>query len=150
MSNDGEKPPEVVGGEVVSIEDARKKAEEKAAQVGETPAATPEPLNNALQPIMAAIARELAGLAGPDGTVKIDGLSEDEQQKAKTAALLRGLGQGLGEVLGQALGKWADKVNLNFSVADANGKETEKIEHTPIRSTPPEPPPGADDPNKKS
>jgi hypothetical protein len=155
MANDDEKPPEPVGGEVVSIEDARnKKAEEKAAGGEATPAppAGPDVLGNALQPIMAAIARELAGLAGPDGNIKINSLSDDEQAKAKTQALLRGLGQGLGDVLAQALGKWADKVDLKFSVADSNPKgDAPKIEHTPIRSTPAdEPPPGDDDPSKKS
>jgi len=67
---------------------------------------------------MVAIARELAGMAGPDGTVKLDALSADEQAKAKTQALLRGLGQGLGDVLAQALSKWADKVDLKFTVGD--------------------------------
>ena len=100
--DDKEDPPE--GGEVVSIEDARKRAEGKSE--GSAPAAS-EPVANALQPIMAAIARELAGLAGPDGVVRLDGMNQDEATKAKTQALLRGLGQGLGEVLSQALGKWA-------------------------------------------
>src|SRR3954470_6997279 len=109
MSENDEKPPE--GGEIVSLDEVRqsKTAEAKPAE-GE--AKPPDAVGNALQPIMATIARELAGLAGPDGTVKLDSLNADEQQKAKTQALLRGLGQGLGEVLAQAMGKWADKVNL--------------------------------------
>jgi hypothetical protein len=133
MSENDEKPP--TGGDVVSIEDARKKAEEKK----DPPA--PDPLGSALQPIMAAIARELAGLAGPDGKVDLTNLSADEQSKAKTQALLRGLGQGLGEVLAQAMSKWADGVDLKLTPAPPAGK----IEPTPVRT----PPPGADDPTKK-
>jgi hypothetical protein len=152
MSDNDEKPPE--GAEIVSLDEARQRAEEKAgakaeAAPGEAKAA--DPLGNALQPIMAAIARELAGLAGPDGTVKLDQLSDDDQSKAKTQALLRGLGQGLGDVLAQALGKWADKVNLNFTVAPPEGGGGgPQIQSTPVRT--PEPPaPGApDDPSKKS
>jgi hypothetical protein len=149
MSENDEKPPE--GGEIVSLDEARLKAEAKAAEAkpeGEAKAA--DPANNPLQPIMAAIARELAGLAGPDGTVKLDSLSADEQQKAKTQALLRGLGQGLGDVLAQALGKWADKVNLNFTTAPPASTDTgPTIEATPVRT--PEPAPGApEDPTKKS
>ena len=147
MSENDEKPPE--GGEIVSLDEVRQsKSAEARPQEGE--AKPPDPLGNALQPIMAAIARELAGLAGPDGTVKLDALSADEQQKAKTQALLRGLGQGLGDVLAQALGKWADKVNLNFTVAPpAGGESAPEIKSTPIRT--PEPTPGApEDPTKKS
>src|SRR6185295_2489880 len=130
--------------EIVSIEDARKKAEEKTQQ---PPAA--DPLGGALQPIMAAIARELAGLAGPDGKVDINGLSQDEASKAKTQALLRGLGQGLGDVLAQALSKWADKVDLNFTVAPPEDGGGPEIKSTPVRS--PDPAPGApEDPTKKS
>jgi hypothetical protein len=142
MSENDEKPPE--GGEVVSIEEARKKAEEKKDPQQPSADAPADALGGALQPIMAAIARELAGLAGPDGKVNLDGLSADDQSKAKTQALLRGLGQGLGEVLAQAMTKWADKVDLNFTVPGDGAK----IEATPVR-TPKEPPPGADDPTKK-
>ena len=151
--NNDEKPPE--GGEIVSIEDARKKAEEKGQQQATPPAAPADPLGGALQPIMAAIARELAGLAGPDGKVDINSLPQDEASKAKTQALLRGLGQGLGDVLAQALSKWADKVDLKFDVG-APGSPGVEIKSTPVRSPhnseadPPTPPPGADDPTKKS
>jgi hypothetical protein len=144
--SENEKPPE--GGEIVSLDEARQKAEAKSAEAQAGEAKPPDPLGNALQPIMAAIARELAGLAGPDGKVNIDALSPDEQQKLKTQALLRGLGQGLGDVLSQALGKWADKVNLNFTTAPP---ADDKIEPTPVHT--PEPTPGAppvDDPTKKS
>jgi hypothetical protein len=146
MSENDEKPPE--GGEIVSLDEARQKAEANKTEAAPPDPAQPNPLNNALQPIMAAIARELAGLAGPDGSIKLDQLSEDEQTKAKTQALLRGLGQGLGDVLAQALGKWADKVNLNFTTAPP---AENKIESTPIRSEKAPPgAPGADDPTKKS
>jgi hypothetical protein len=132
--------------EVVSIEDARKRAEGK--QTEEAAPAAADPAANPLQPIMAAIARELAGLAGPDGQIKIDGNSPDAESQAKTQALLRGIGQGLGEVLAQALSKWAGgKVNLNFVTAPGEEKP-QAIPATPIRA--PEPPPGADDPTKKS
>jgi len=138
--------------EVVSIEDARKRAEEKQTQEA-APAAPAggDPAANPLQPIMAAIARELAGLAGPDGQIKIDGNNPDAEAQAKTQALLRGLGQGLGEVLAQALSKWAGgKVNLNFTTAPSEEKPP-SIQPTPIRAPePPSPPPGADDPTKKS
>jgi hypothetical protein len=140
--------------EVVSIEDARKRAEEKQTSEAAPPspgtAGADPAANNPLQPIMAAIARELAGLAGPDGTVKIDGNNPDAEAQAKTQALLRGIGQGLGEVLAQALSKWAGgKVNLNFTTAPNDEKPA--IPSTPIRSAePPSAPPGADDPTKKS
>jgi hypothetical protein len=151
MSENDEKPVDRGVGEIVSLDEARQKAEAHKAEANEPQPeapAQPNPLNNALQPIMAAIARELAGLAGPDGTIKLDQLSEDEQTKAKTAALLRGLGQGLGDVLAQALGKWADKVNLNFTTAPP---AESKIESTPIRSEQAPPgAPGAEDPTKKS
>jgi hypothetical protein len=142
MSENDEKPPE--GGEIVSLDEVRQaKAEEK--QDAPKP---PDPLGNALQPIMAAIARELAGLAGADGTVKLDQMSQDEQAKIKTQALLRGLGQGLGDVLAQALGKWADKVNLNFTMAPED--KGPKIETTPVRTPPTPGAPPVDDPDKKS
>jgi hypothetical protein len=150
MSENEEKPPE--GGEIVSLDEARQKAEARSAETADAKPAEGEAkpadqvVNNALQPIMAAIARELAGLAGPDGTVKLDAMSQDQQTKLKTEALLRGLGQGLGDVLAQALGKWADKVNLNFTVAPPG---EEKVESTPVRT--PDPAPGApEDPTKKS
>jgi len=146
MSENDEKPPE--GGEIVSLDEVRQKAAAADAKSGEE-AKPAEPLANALQPIMAAIARELAGLAGPDRSVKLDALSTDEQNKAKTQALLRGLGQGLGDVLAQALGKWADKVNLNFTVAPPEDGGGPEIKSTPVRS--PDPAPGApEDPTKKS
>ncbi len=95
------------GAPIVSLDDARK---EKAAATG-----TPIKIEGAdaaafLQPVMAAIAKELAGLAGPDGVVRLGG--DDEVSKAKTQAVVRGLGIGLGAAIAEAFGKWAEKVEI--------------------------------------
>ena len=57
---------------------------------------------------MAAIARELAGVADPDGVVRVGG--SDEASRAKTAAVVKGLGIGLGQALAEAFGKYAQKI----------------------------------------
>ena len=98
------------GGEVISLDDARKKAGEAE---GEAPAAGTQQtmtLNGAefLKPVMAAIARELAGVADPDGSVRVGG--SDEASRAKTAAVVKGLGIGLGQALAEAFGKYAQKI----------------------------------------
>ena len=94
------------GGEVISLDDARKKA-------GETDTQQPQQtmtLDGAefLKPVMAAIARELASVADPDGTVRVGGT--DEASRAKTAAVVKGLGIGLGQALAEAFGKYAQKI----------------------------------------
>ena len=104
------KEPKDGGGEVISLDDARKKAGEAE---GETPAAGTQQtvtLNGAefLKPVMAAIARELATVADPDGTVRVGG--SDEASRAKTAAVVKGLGIGLGQALADAFGKYAQKI----------------------------------------
>lgn len=104
------------GGEVVSLDEARRRAEANAGGDGDGAAAGDEAkqrtvtLNGAefLKPVMAAIARELAGVADPDGTVRIGGA--DEASRAKTAAVVKGLGVGLGQALAEAFGKWAEKI----------------------------------------
>ena len=105
---DPKKPED--GGEVISLDDARKKAGEAE---GEAPAAGTQQtmtLNGAefLKPVMAAIARELAGVADPDGSVRVGG--SDEASRAKTAAVVKGLGIGLGQALAEAFGKYAQKI----------------------------------------
>jgi len=94
------------GGEVISLDDARKKA-------GETDTQQPQQtmtLDGAefLKPVMAAIARELASVADPDGVVRVGGT--DEASRAKTAAVVKGLGIGLGQALAEAFGKYAQKI----------------------------------------
>jgi hypothetical protein len=97
-----EKKPPDDGAPIISLDDARKEkltpppAEQNAAAAA------------FMQPIMAAIAKELANLAQPDGTIKLGG--EDEASKAKTAAVVKGIGQGLGAALAEAFGKWAEKI----------------------------------------
>jgi hypothetical protein len=63
---------------------------------------------NPLEPVVTAIAKELAKLADPDGVVRVGG--EDEASRARTAALVRGLGVGLGNALAEAFAKWAEKI----------------------------------------
>ena len=160
---DEKKDPEPTGGEVVSIDEARKRSEEKQQP---TAAAGGDAIGNALQPIMAAIARELAGLAGPDGTIKIDGKTDDEATQAKTQALLRGLGQGLEGTAGagaEQVGQ-QDRFEVQHQRRPAIFHVTgpAAIQPTPIRSEPPaapagapadgtsRAPPGAEDPTKKN
>ena len=157
---DEKKDPEPTGGEVVSIEDARKRSEERSAADGGGGRRRHRQREGSPSWRRS---RELAVWAGPDGTIKIDGMTDDEATKAKTQALLRGLGQGLGDVLAQALSKWGSKIDLKFNVAPAGDSPTgpPAIQPTPIRSEPPAAPagapagapgapPGAEDPTKKN
>jgi len=123
------------GGEVVSLAEARRRAEEHAKTEAAGAATTPQPVDASglLQPIVAAIAMELSKVADADGTVRLGG--EDEAAKQKTAAVLRGLGAGLGAMLGDAFSKWAEKMVTQGQV---------KVETTPA------PPSTTDDPEKKS
>ena len=102
------KDPKDGGGEVISLDDARKKAGESGEGQAEQPQTVT--LNGAefLKPVMAAIARELASVADPDGTVRVGG--SDEASRAKTAAVVKGLGIGLGQALAEAFGKYAQKI----------------------------------------
>jgi hypothetical protein len=118
------------GAEVISIDDARKKAGESDTQ------APPQTMTldggEFLKPVMAAIARELAGVADPDGIVRVGGT--DEASRAKTAAVVKGLGIGLGQALAEAFGKYAQKIET--------GQAT-----PPVTATLEKPPP--DDDEKK-
>jgi len=96
MSDDGKKD-----GEVISLDEARKKAE--GAKPDEAPA---QP--NPFEPVVTAIAVELAKLADKDGVVRVGG--EDDAARARTAAVVRGLGVGIGNALAEAFAKWADKL----------------------------------------
>ncbi|HEX4459413.1 MAG TPA: hypothetical protein VIA18_15645 [Polyangia bacterium] len=113
------KDPKEPGADVVSIEAARLKAQAKDA-TGDPELATPATpvqvdANEFLQPVMAAIARELASVADPDGTVRVGG--SDEASRAKTAAVVKGLGVGLGQALAEAFGKWAQKIEVGAAPA---------------------------------
>ena len=135
------KEPREPGADVVSIEAARRKAEEAKADEGATAADAGSPtvtVNGAefLKPVMAAIARELANVADPDGTVRVGGT--DEASRAKTAAVVKGLGMGLGQALAQAFGKWAEKIETG----EVKGPSVSgSIQTTPSAT--------ADDPDKK-
>jgi hypothetical protein len=94
-------------GELVAIEDARKRAEEKAAAAAPSSPAADEP-PSAGAAIVATIAKELAGLAGPDGVVRLGG--QDAASRERTAAVLKGIGQGIGNAIADAFSKWAEKV----------------------------------------
>ncbi|HWE26426.1 MAG TPA: hypothetical protein VHB97_00410 [Polyangia bacterium] len=122
------------GGEVISLDDARKKSGESETQ----PAPQTMTLNGAelLKPVMAAIARELASVADPDGVVRVGG--SDEASRAKTAAVVKGLGIGLGQVLAEAFGKYAQKI------------ETGQVTPPVTASVANEPPDGDDDEKKPS
>jgi len=100
---------------VVSLDEARKKAAE-GGESGETPTQQVT-INGAefLKPVMAAIARELANVADPDGTVRVGGT--DEASRAKTAAVVKGLGIGLGQALAEAFGKYAQKIETGQAQA---------------------------------
>ena len=102
------KEPKDGGGEVISLDDARKKAGEAEGDAAGTQQTMT--LNGAefLKPVMAAIARELAGVADPDGSVRVGG--SDEASRAKTAAVVMGLGIGLGQALAEVFGKYAQKI----------------------------------------
>src|SRR4051812_486536 len=108
---DPKKPEDGGGGDVVSLDEARKKAAE-SGEAGGDPAAPQQTvtINGAefLKPVMAAIARELANVADPDGTIRVGGT--DEASRAKTAAVVKGLGIGLGQALAEAFGKYAQKI----------------------------------------
>ncbi len=95
------------GGDVISLDEARKKSGEATADGAQQQQVT---INGAefLKPVMAAIARELASVADPDGTVRVGG--SDEASRAKTAAVVKGLGIGLGQALAEAFGKYAQKI----------------------------------------
>jgi hypothetical protein len=157
MANDpekpdgGEAPPE--GGDVVSLDEARKRAEEKQASA--------QPPNPVMQGIMAQIVGELAKLAGPDGKVELGG--GDDASRAKTAAVLRGIGAGLGAALADAFAKWAEKVTVTAEPGDPNATPpapdsptattpttgTTATTTTPTTPTTPTPPAG-DDPKKSN
>ena len=97
MTDDDEKKE----GEVISLDEARKKAE---GQKPDEPAAQPNPF----EPVVTAIAVELAKLADKDGVVRVGG--EDDAARARTAAVVRGLGVGIGNALAEAFAKWAEKI----------------------------------------
>jgi hypothetical protein len=111
------------GGDVISLDEARAKAQE-----GEPGAAPPDgatmTVNGAefLKPVMAAIARELAGVTDSDGQIRIGGA--DEASRAKTAAVVKGLGQGLGQALAEAFGKWAQKIQTGQVPPPVTGTAT--------------------------
>ncbi|HZS42101.1 MAG TPA: hypothetical protein VFF06_34970 [Polyangia bacterium] len=127
------KDPEKPEAEVVSIDDARKRAEERVHGAAE---ATPTPGAAAvLQPVMAAVLKELAGLAGPDGQIKLGG--EDAVARAKTAAVLKGIGAGLGAALAEAFGKWAEKLTQPPAPGAAPDKPADPAKPSDDKPDPP-------------
>jgi len=132
------KEPKGEGGDVVSLDDARKKAEEAKGEGSDEDEVvfehridkTFEKTINLeggefLKPVMAAIARELASVADPDGTIRVGG--SDEASRAKTAAVVKGRGVGLGQALAEAFGKWAQKIETG----EVKGPTIEGAETTP-------------------
>ncbi len=130
--SDGKEPKEP-GGDVVSLDDARKKAEQQVGREEVVFEKTFEKkieldktinLNGAefLKPVMAAIAKELADVADPDGVVRVGG--SDEASRAKTAAVVKGLGIGLGQALAEAFGKYAQKIETGQATAPVSGTIT--------------------------
>jgi hypothetical protein len=104
------KQPEQPEADVVSIEDARRRAAaaDSGAPTDAPPPQLPPGAVTFLRPVMEAIARELAGVPDPEGTARAGG--SDEASRAKTAAVLKGLGLGLGQALAEAFGKWAQRI----------------------------------------
>ena len=124
------KEPKEPGGDVLSLDEARKKADEKAEREEVVFEKTFEKkieidktinLNGGefLKPVMAAIARELASVADPDGVVRVGGT--DEASRAKTAAVVKGLGIGLGQALAEAFGKYAQKIETGQAQPPVTG-----------------------------
>lgn len=124
------KEPKEPEGDVLSLDDARKKADEKAEREEVVFEKTFEKHINVdktinlnggefLKPVMAAIARELASVADPDGVVRVGG--NDEASRAKTAAVVKGLGIGLGQALAEAFGKYAQKIESGQAVPPVSG-----------------------------
>jgi hypothetical protein len=113
------------GAPIVSLDDARK---EKAA-AGQPIKLEGVDAASFLQPVMAAIAKELAGLAGPDGVVRLGG--DDEASKAKTQAVVRGLGIGLGAAIAEAFGKLATKVDIKTEDKTAPSTPSDPAEPDP-------------------
>jgi hypothetical protein len=120
---DPKEPKDEGGGDVVSLDDARKKADEKADEKAEREGKTIN-INGGefLKPVMAAIARELASVADPDGVVRVGG--SDEASRAKTAAVVKGLGIGLGQALAEAFGKYAQKIETGQATPPVTGTIT--------------------------
>ena len=74
-----------------------------------------------LKPVMDAIARELAGVVDPEGAARAGG--SDEASRAKTAAVVKGLGIGLGQALAEAFGKWAQRIETGEAAGPAAGAD---------------------------
>ena len=106
------------GGDVIPLDQARKKPCEGDGAAKPQQTVT---INGAefLKPVMAAIAKELAGVADPDGVVRVGG--SDEASRAKTAAVVKGLGIGLGQALAEAFGKYAQKIETGQVAPPATG-----------------------------
>jgi hypothetical protein len=98
-------PKEPKSGDVISIDRSKKAGESEPKEPQQTMTVDGAEF---LKPVMAAIARELAGVADPDGVVRVGG--SDEASRAKTAAVVKGLGIGLGQALAEAFGKYAQKI----------------------------------------
>jgi hypothetical protein len=100
--------PKEPGGEVVSLDEARRKVGERAAGDADAPPTVNVNASEFFRPVMAAIARELESVADPDGEQRAGGSAEAE--RAKTAAVVKGLGLGLGQALAEAFGRWAQRI----------------------------------------
>ena len=116
------KEPKEPHGELLSLEGARRAAKSDQAQPEDKREADQTvTLNGAefLKPVMAAIAKELAGVADPDGVVRVGG--SDEASRAKTAAVVKGLGIGLGQALAEAFTKYAQKIESGQATPPLTG-----------------------------
>jgi hypothetical protein len=108
--------------EPISLDEARRRAAAAEGEPGEAadPGQLPPGAATFLQPVMEAIARELAGVADPEGVLRAGG--SDEASRAKTAAVVKGLGIGLGQALAEAFGKWAQRIESG-ETALAGGRD---------------------------
>ena len=115
---DPKEPPKDAA-DVIPIEEAREKAKAAAEPKPGGEQTVTVDGGEFLKPVMAAIARELANVADPDGVVRVGGT--DEASRAKTAAVVKGLGIGLGQALAEAFGKYAQKIETGQAAPPVHG-----------------------------
>src|SRR5436190_24319392 len=84
---------------------------------------TPSTVPSADAALVATIAKELAGLAGPDGVVRLGG--QDPASRERTAAALRNIGAGLGAAIADAFSTWADKVKAETATPSGSASPGE-------------------------
>ena len=140
------------GADVTSIEEARRRRQQEQEQAeageggekeegGDAPGRVQIGLGELLAPVVASIAQEVARYADDKGVVQMT--DDEEENRKKTAAILKGLGQGLGVAIAQAFAKWATKVETGQAPRDDEEGEPREAGDTAATS---EAPPASDPP----